>query len=99
MTYIAATTQVLRKVLDLLQSPLRPCHLQALHQVGDGGGDIVGDSDVHYFGDYFHVLLTLDSALGQHKTEKSFQQHVAGERSSSSRTTVYENCWVEPASG
>ena len=64
MIYIAATTQVLRKVLDLLQSPLRPCHLQVLHQVGgcdgggDGGGDGSGDDDVHHFGDFFHVLLT-----------------------------------------
>ena len=68
MIYIAATTQVQRKVLDLHQSPLRPCHLQVLHQVGgcdggcdgggDGGGDGSGDDDVHHFGDFFHVLLT-----------------------------------------
>ena len=45
MIYIAATTQVLRKVLDLLQSPLRPYQLQVLHQV------CFGD-----FGCYFHLV-------------------------------------------
>ena len=70
-TYIAATTQVLRKVLDLLQSPRRPCQLPALHQVGDGGGVGVGHADVHYFGDYFHLLPT----LGQNKTEKLYNNN------------------------
>ena len=52
MIYIAATTQVLRKVLDLLQSPLRPYQLQVLHQVGGGDGGGGGNGgDVHYFGD------------------------------------------------
>ena len=52
-TYIAATTQVQRKVLDLHQSPLRPCQLPALHQVGEGDLVILGV-----------IYIVTNSALG-----------------------------------